>query len=90
MQNKKAALTENMVDYLRAKIVDPNGFIAAIINWCIIILVERYQGCEWCQKKEPQKDPKTGKLQFDEYSPEGKFKNLIYAKCREDWDFVNF
>lgn len=46
VRNKKAPLTKNMINWLCTKIVDPDGFVGALVDWCILALATGYCGCE--------------------------------------------
>jgi len=85
--NRKDPLTRKMVAYIRniGKSTHKDNFYEALADWLVIILYAGYRGIEWIQEKDPIKHKK-----FKTYDqPVRHTTNMVYAKCNEDWDFVD-
>lgn len=84
--NRKDPLTRKMVSHIRAigTTKHKDNFHEALADWLTVSLYTGYRGIEWIQDKDPLKH---GYRKYEH--PVRHTSNQIYAKCREDWDFVD-
>jgi len=85
--NRKDPLTRKMVAHIRdiGKTKHEDNFHEALADWLTVILYAGYRGIEWIQEKDPVKH--CGYRVYEQ--PVRHTTNMVYAKCKEDWDFVD-
>ena len=86
--NKKDPLTKCMITHMPEQargIKVEDSFQKAFIPWLVLLLTTRYCGIKWLQDHNIDCDHN-----FIRYKDPVEFiKNLIYAKCRNDWLFYD-
>ena len=88
-QSKKEPLTKPMIEHMqrRAKPLQqssPDGLTLALTDWLILSLTTAFRGIEWCQEHNPETKGFRKYHQPVEYTT-----NMIYAMCKEDWEFLD-